>query len=232
MPPVAFAPVLADIGDLIAPAAAILVPLVYVVRAIIAARGADKQQPAPPQRAAPKRVAPQGQTGGEQKKLTDEVEEFLRRAADRRRGGQSRDVEIVRVETTSPSRPASRQAEGVRPATLLDETDEERIGRESVSRHVDQHLNTASYAERAAQLVKVDDADEQMEAHLSAVFDHQVGHLGQPTALPSTSDPSGQPNVAATATPAAGIAELLASPANIRNAFVLQEILRRPEEQW
>lgn len=230
-----FVPLLADIGDVLAAGAAILIPLVYVVRAILASRGAGKQQP---QRAAPRRVPPpqQGPAASEQKQLTDEVEEFLRRAAERRRGGQPRDVEIVRVEPMSPRRPDARPQQGDRPKIFRIESDEERIGSESVSRHVAQHLDTADYAERASHMVTVDNADEQMEAHLSAVFDHQVGHLGQPSVIPSTGDPSGQPNRAASDAPlppaAASIADLLVSPTSIRNAFVLQEILRRPEENW
>ncbi|MBX3415072.1 MAG: hypothetical protein KF708_20480 [Pirellulales bacterium] len=221
----------ADVGDFIVAAAAILIPLAYVIRTIIAARRGNKPPAGAPQRPAPRRVAPpqQGQGAHEQKKLTDEVEEFLRRAAERRRGGQPREVEIVRPEPRQPPRSRPRpKPVAQRPVVL---TDEERIGREPVAQHVEQHLSTTAYEERAAHLAKVDDADELMQAHLSSVFDHQVGQLG------STSAPAagGTSEAAATETsPTAldGLAELLRSPAGLRQAFILQEVLRRPEERW
>jgi len=226
--------IFAALADVLMVAAMIGVPVFFVLRTLFLARTQQGGRPQAPQRQAPRRVPSQqqGQAPNEQKRLTDEVEEFLRRAAERRRGGQPRDVEIVRVETTTPARPRASQSPSEPAATSFGESDEERIGRESVSRHVAEHLDTAAYAARAAQLVKVDDADEQMAAHLSAVFDHQVGNLGQPSVGPATEDSSRPPDKAMSPVAASSIADLLASPASLRHAFVLQEILRRPAEPW
>lgn len=229
-----FSPLLAAFGDVVASIAAVVVPIFLVARAIWAAR---KPKDAPPlggpPRQAPRRVAPQQPPAqpAQQKKLTDEVEEFLRRAAERRRGGQPREVEILRPEVQAPpQRTVNRPAPRAVDAVVL--TDEERIGRESVEKHTQQHLDTTSYASRAEQLTTVDDADENMQSHLHSVFDHQIGSLGQPTQSATADDPASAPAAEAVTLLGAPIAEMLASPQGLRNAFVLQEILRRPEDRW
>lgn len=230
-----FAPLLADIGDIIAAAAAILIPLSYIIRAIMNSQKKEGQPPVA--RPAHKRVAPQPPQGqqGEQKKLTDEVEEFLRRAAERRRGGQPREVEVLRPEPPAKRKPLAQsqpQVRSPRPVEALVVTDEERLGREAIARHVEQHLDTRSYLERAAQLTKVDNADEQIQAHLHSVFDHQIGNLGQPTQTATADDEASKSTTAAQSVPNVSFAEMLASPQSLRHAFILQEILKPPDDRW
>jgi len=233
-----FSPLLAAFGDVVASIAAVVVPIFLVARAIWAAR---KPKDAPPlggpPRQAPRRVAPQQPPAqpAQQKKLTDEVEEFLRRAAERRRGGQPHEVEILRPEAQAPPQRTATLPSQLAPprmAELVDPTDEERIGRESVERHTQQHLDTTSYSSRAEQLTTVDDADENMQSHLHSVFDHQMGSLGQPTRSTTADDALVAPAAEVVTLLGAPIAEMLASPQGLRNAFVLQEILRRPEDRW
>jgi hypothetical protein len=179
----------------------------------------------------------------------DEVEEFLRRAAARRAAAQQQQpqrpapapaawsqpppqqppppprrpaslAEVVMLEPVSPV-----QAEVV-DAELADQQD--RLGG-SVAQHM---RGTQEIAEHTRHLgEEVDLADDKLEAHLHQVFDHKVGHLKKSTMEAAASSPS-QEARDAPLPGAASIAHLLINPQNVRNAVILAEILRRPEESW
>jgi hypothetical protein len=70
--------------------------------------------------------------------------------------------------------------------------------------------------------------DEQFDVQLKAKFDHTVGTLAA-SAGSASDQPSGP---APRDTPAGQIAALLASPDGLRQAMVLNEILRRPADSW
>jgi hypothetical protein len=100
-----------------------------------------------------------------------------------------------------------------------------------VSQHVSQHLDMSSIRQHTAQLgSEVALADDKLDARLHDKFDHAVGRIkgGQPTAAaaPPTATVSSSP--APTARPSE-IAQLLRNPKSIRQAIILNEILRRPE---
>lgn len=76
-------------------------------------------------------------------------------------------------------------------------------------------------------------ADERMESHLQQTFDHRLGQLGGPTTPIAQGtdaehwrESSNQPQTALR------VRELLASPQDLSAAFILSEILRRPEDRW
>jgi len=254
MPPLPIQPLWADIGDILGAAAAIIIPLAYVLHAIFAARKKDAPPLGGPQRQAPPRAAQQPQQPAQrpqQKALADEVEQFLRRAAERRAGGRPRDVEVLRPEEPPKPqpRPAQRpqtprqQTPRPRPASqrplapprpveaVVVETLEERIERDSVESTVAQHLDAKGFTSRAEQLTSLDQADEQMEEHLHSVFDHRVGTLGRKAESISDDDPGSVPTPKVATSPTT-LADILTSPANLRNAIVLSEVFRRPEERW
>lgn len=108
---------------------------------------------------------------------------------------------------------------------------------ESVAAHVQKHLSTAEFSERAAHLT--DDlvrADHQREQHLKDVFSHQVGRLAGNVAgeakYSATDEAAVVQPSAAPAAMAAGLTTLLGDGQNLRHAIVLSEILRRPEDRW
>jgi hypothetical protein len=109
---------------------------------------------------------------------------------------------------------------------LADQTD--RVGR-SVEMHMRGTQQIAAHTEQLGDEIEL--ADDKLEQHLHQVFDHKVGDLKKSTMEPAASSPSlgAQP-----APPPAGasIAQLLASPQNLRSAFILSEVLKRPEENW
>jgi hypothetical protein len=66
--------------------------------------------------------------------------------------------------------------------------------------------------------------DKQFDEQLKAKFDHSVGTLAGSDAA--------QPAALQRETPASQIAAMLANPEGVRQAVILNEILRRPSDRW
>jgi len=119
------------------------------------------------------------------------------------------------------SRPAPVDAE-VLDAEIVDAAPVRR--RAAVAKHVERHLDTSDVSAHAAQLgAEVGQADEKVEAHLHQKFDHDLSRI---------SDPEDEVGAAAGAAFAARIVELFRSPQSIQQAFILNEIINRPEHRW
>jgi hypothetical protein len=101
-----------------------------------------------------------------------------------------------------------------------------------VAEHVAENVaaHARSISEQSARLgQRIIEEDHQFDVQLKAKFDHTVG-----TITGSSVAAAEQAAIAAAAseTPAAQIAALLANPDGVRQAIVLNEILRRPNERW
>jgi hypothetical protein len=151
--------------------------------------------------------------------MEDEIGEFLRRTA-KRRGPQA----------AQPAPPPALEPVLVEP---------ERAGPVGgqVDEHVKDFLNTGEFSRRTAQLGgEVAQADEQLGEHLHKVFDHDVSSLapkpGEVSAQPATAGGPAPDAATLPLTAAAGFAALLSDMENVRQAIVINEILRRPEERW
>ena len=97
---------------------------------------------------------------------------------------------------------------------------------ESVAEHVAEHVGSRTFAERTSHLgEQVAQADEKIEAHLHHKFDRELGTLGRSSVAPTAQSPPAD-------SLATEIAAMLASPAGMRQAIVLGEILQRPEHRW
>jgi hypothetical protein len=162
-------------------------------------------------------VAPPRQAPAEELAMEDEIGEFLRRTA-KRRGPQAAQsppaLEPVLVEPER-SGPVGGQVEA----------------------HVKGFLNTGEFSQRSAQLgEEVAQADEHLGEHLHQVFDHDVSSLaatpGEISAQPATAGGPSSDAAALPVTAAAGLAAMLSDMENVRQAIVINEILRRPEERW
>lgn len=107
---------------------------------------------------------------------------------------------------------------------LADQTD--RVGR-SVTQHM---RSTEQLGEHARHLgEEVDLADDKLTARLHKIFDHKVGDLKKSTMEAAAESPSQAARDAALPG-AADIARMLADVKSLRNAFIMAEILKRPEE--
>jgi hypothetical protein len=173
----------------------------------------------------------------------DEVEEFLRRAAARRAAAQAQGQGQAPF-AIPPRQPPPTLQPPLRPLTTQEvvmlqpvtapveaeviEPELVEVG-DSVSQSVLEHMRgTQEIGNRVRQLgQEVDQADEKLEAHLQQVFDHRVGQLK----VRSTESP--RPPVPQRLAPAAfspgDIAQMLLSPASVRSAIILGEVLKRPE---
>ncbi|HVT27949.1 MAG TPA: hypothetical protein VHE81_08040 [Lacipirellulaceae bacterium] len=107
--------------------------------------------------------------------------------------------------------------------------------RQSVAEHVAEQVSARarSLAESASHLgQRIVVEDQQFDTQLKAKFDHTVGTLSGSSLVGGTTPAATEPTPAATETPAAQLASLLANPSGIRQAVLLNEILRRPSERW
>lgn len=106
------------------------------------------------------------------------------------------------------------------------------LGRpQSVAEHVAAHVGSAveQIREEVSHLGEsVITADEQFDVQLQHKFDHKLGALS----ARHTSRVEDQQAAVKADTPASQIAAMLASPEGVRQAIVVNEILRRPEERW
>ncbi len=186
--------------------------------------------------------------------MNNEVEEFLRRAAQRRaqveaqlraqaearaRGqGQAPPPRSEPPKRLTPTTQSISQQQTPQRAEVVEINSELAASGNRVSASVADHMrhsqDIAAHVELLGDRVEV--ADDEMQAHLDQVFDHSVGRLRKTTESASTAGRAAIPSEAAVvirdASPAHGIAELMRNPQSVRNAIILAEVLNRPAERW
>jgi hypothetical protein len=168
--------------------------------------------------------------------MSDEIDEFIRRAAERRKQGQGQRKTQQRPAQSAPS-PVAR--ERTRPRMLQPEVlDAEIVSAEvvpDIATSVSQHLDTRTshFGEEPGL------ADDRVEARLHQTFDHKLGQLTQsgPIVAQQTTVRSATDNAAEVTTSPANEAlgfliNALRTPQNLRQAVILGEILTRPEHDW
>jgi len=156
--------------------------------------------------------------------VASEVDEFLRRAAERR---NNKGIQPVVV-----------QPKPVRPPVVAEVVQEKPIGVQ-VGEHVKKYLDEEEFDRRSAQLgAEVAQVDSEINQHLHKTFDHTVSKLatvpGIAAIAPTAIEPVELAEIIpdASATSAGSLFALLADPDSVRQAIVLNEILHRPEERW
>ncbi|MBL8825857.1 MAG: hypothetical protein JNM18_02655 [Planctomycetaceae bacterium] len=167
-------------------------------------------------------------------KIESELEAFLRRA-------QGKPPQPTRPEPPTPaaaqpsnknknkpSKKARRQA--AMGEVVAAETVESKP-RPRLEPRLQQHIDTSRFDERAKHLTNIAHEADDIDSHVHNVFDHQLGSLGGRAHVQS--DQAAVP-VDAEAPPAtaAAISALLADPAALKQAIILQEILSRPTHRW
>jgi hypothetical protein len=252
MEPVNQMVLLADIREVISIIMALLVPVLWVVKQIAdakRAKGPEAQPAAAPPAAPPQ---PPRQAAGQQADpLRNQVEEFLRRAG---RGPQvdqprpaPRDIEVLidepPVGSAPRGEPMPRPAVPAKPvaaapsppATSSSPPTPSRPPRRSVIPRKRKSLAeraTERAAVRASRIAaqtshlgqRIIEDDQQFDVQLKAKFDHTVGTLAE------SARPAAEP--VPRETPAGQIAAMLATPDGVRQAIVVNEILRRPVDRW
>jgi hypothetical protein len=241
----------ADLREIIGALVGLVALVLWVIQRIIEANRemGDKQQgraagmPQQAQAVPPGAPRPGGQPADP---LRNQVEEFLRRAGrapQQNQGGPPRrapqpaqEIEVLLDDSALAERPPRvplRQQES-RPAASSSEPRTVRNPiapkkRKSLAERASERA--AARSENLARQVsslgkRVIEEDQQFDVQMKAKFDHTVGTLTAETVSPVELVP------AASQTPAGQIAALLASPDGVRQAIVLNEILRRPVDRW
>ncbi len=161
-----------------------------------------------------------------------DIEEFLKMAA-KRRQQQKQQSGNTGQRPAQPTPARRRLAQQSRPPVQPAADDIVIIGSSdgtmqpvSVSNHVRQHLDTSDISDHATQLgEEVALADEKLDARLHQTFDHQLGRLKKRQdveTLTTTTSKDVSPI-------AADLLDMLSNPKSIRQAILLNEILKRPE---
>jgi hypothetical protein len=242
---------LAQLGEIIGVLMMLLLPVLWVIKQIADATR-QGQPPQPGERPAPKPV--QGQAAGQPPggaqadPLRAQVEEFLRRAGrgpqqpgEAQRRPPRQDIEVLLEDDLLPDEPRKpRQLTEPQPAAAPSPTqqpDRPRQQRRSVTPRKRKTLAERAVERNEERLSKlaqqpshlgqrIIEDDHQFDVQLKAKFDRTVGTLGGQTISPAE-------QVAAPAdSPAGQIAAMLASPDGVRQAIILNEILRRPSDNW
>jgi len=220
---------LAKLEDVVGTVIVLIIVIISVVAQLInKAREVQKE--------AGRRAGPVPPKAGEgQDPLADEIEEFLKRAAQRRQaagGGRPAAQAPAPAVGVSPPQPR-RLVEQPVAAELIPEEGQP----ESVAAHVREHLSSAKFAPVSQELGReVTELDTKMQRHLQDKFDHRVGRLagmgGQSAQVQSAVDLETTAERAAGGTSLSTLAAMFANPASVRQAIVLSEVLNRPESRW
>ena len=142
--------------------------------------------------------------------MSSPIEEFLRQAAERR------------VSKPPPGVVPPVQGE---PEVLVAELAEP--DRSLADTHLEHHIDTSDLADHAEHLGdEVSRANDEVDQHVHAVFDHQVGELGGAYDSPGTTISAEGGGLHRE------LKRALRSPQQVRRAVVFSEILRRPEWRW
>lgn len=178
--------------------------------------------------------------------MAKDIEEFLKMAAQRRQqqkqnaGGQQavppqqpKPVQQPPAQKPPVQRPTAQR----RPPALQQPAAQRQrpqpaqpvrqLSQQSVSDHVRQHIDTSDVVARAELLgEEVGLADEKLDERLHDVFDHSVSRMENQKQSSGETVASSNRN---TSRVAAQLHAMLRSPASVRHAIVLAEILKRPD---
>lgn len=158
--------------------------------------------------------------------MSGDIEEFLKRAAERR---------AKKKKPRQPPVQPPPEIEIVEDVQILEPTGI--LSGETVADHVAGHIDTGDIGESTSRLgTRVGLSDDRMEAHLHETFEHQLGQLGTQTSAAHDSildadSPAGQA-AAKPPHPLGDLTKLFATPGDVRKAILLREIFDRPEHRW
>jgi len=201
----------AAVGDLFA----IGVVIVFIIIPLIGAVASRMREIAQPTNPLP----PNRNNSG---RIQEQIDEFLRRAA-QRRGGQPAAVE-----------PKAAEVEIV--------ADEDAPVGNRVGQQVQTYMDTSDFRRRSDEIGgEIAQADQQFTKQVGQAFSGEVGRLASrpgeaaqvmevaTTQAAQPEDYATRPTLDALPVAGSGLADLLGSPENITHAVIMAEILRRPE---
>jgi hypothetical protein len=180
--------------------------------------------------------------------LQGEIEKFLREAEEQRGTARAQTISPRPVMAPREADPRSKrgalpQGKGQRsrplsqeqPVVMAELARESLQSRKALEPKIQQRLDQRKFPERTGNLANESNAPRALEAHVHQVFDHQVGTLANQktsTILGTQTDPQ-QSGAVAVVSKSANALDLGAlTPAQLRQAIVINEILKPPVERW
>ncbi len=192
----------------------LLTLVIFVVLGLLRLISLMQRAQQPPARRPPPAANPPGDPS-----VQEEIDEFLRRVSGGR--GQAR-----------PAAGQSARPETPVTAEVVDETAAEPVGAQ-VGKQVETYLDTGEFSRRTSQLGgEVAQADEEIGHRLKQVFGHDVSQLAKKPGEAAAPPAADETALAPAALPLAGLIEMLANADGVRQAIVISEVLRRPEDRW
>ena len=154
--------------------------------------------------------------------MNDEIDDFLRKAAERRkqRKNKSKPAPPPPSPTTrQPLQPLQQQPVAPQPISQPLSQHSELLDRHAVDQSVHQHIDTTGFTSRAHDqgFDDLEIIDERVDDRLHEKFDHSLG------SLQSTSEEPQRPRRTSSGSVIAG---LFSNPQNIRQAFIMSEIMK------
>jgi len=224
--PFEFVPTLAAFEDVLKTVIPILFMVLYVIGQLMGGKENAKKAKQPRPAQPPKGDGPPNQADA----LRREVEQFLRRAQGQEADPpqEKRAPAVATIAQRPAKRPTKQRAKLRQPSPREVQAAPQPVSRgmrkEGVAEHVTRHIDSSNLSEHAEQLGhSVAQADERIESRLQAKFGKRMD------AFRHDSKPADQPE------PTLGAQELfdlLSRPEGMRQAILMNEILRRPTDRW
>ena len=165
--------------------------------------------------------------------MFDEIEKFLKQAAESAQQDQQRRAAEQRRRQQQQQQRQPQRAAPPPPRTLVQESMVVEAQLAEVTPLGDLEKDFRSTDEISAHTRQLGSevglADQNLQAHLSQTFDHQVGTLKKGRGVTDVG-PARAAGDSMEATDS--IFRMIASRDGIRDAIILGEVLRRPEERW
>ncbi len=174
--------------------------------------------------------------------MARDIEEFLRRAAERRKQQQHQqnqpapsqrvreivetgEVEVVREEPVEIIRPRKQKQTKAR-QRAAQQRDRD-LRHESVAEHVKSHIDSSDIAEHAEHLGdRIQSTNQRVASRLQKKFEHDVSKIDD---LPSVQDDHvASVTQGAVSQAAKDLVAMFRSPQSVRQAIMISEILKRP----
>ncbi|QDU94882.1 hypothetical protein [Lignipirellula cremea] len=153
---------------------------------------------------------------------SDEIADFIRRAAARRQQ-QQQGRPAPAPPPPAPAPPQQQRPPSRRPAAPMEPeiVEVQLVENQGGLSHRDAHLAD-----------DIEQTDERMEAHLHTAFDHQLGSLDSSTEVASIKEFSYDDKPVEKKGLAHDLLAMFRSKTDVRKAILMSEIFQRPEQRW
>jgi hypothetical protein len=152
--------------------------------------------------------------------MARDIEEFLRRAAERR------NQQVQQQKQAQPKQPSQRLREVISEVEIVEPSPTMR--QQGVAEHVRTHINTSEIAKHARNLgERIQNVDDAVAERLGSKFDRDFSKMDNRATI--TDDGQNQTTRDDSSQIARELVQMLKSPATVRQAIVVSEILKRPD---